>query len=222
MDTSVFENAYSMTNRLRSRYLALLQSFNLFEKMKEQRSPLHVGQEEAEKNAQIHSKYKGVFQTVEYAVNYHFLVELAKFFDINPQSLTLVGVLRYTKNNLSYLTKENLRAFVARDGRKTLEFFFDKYEPLRICDIEDLESKLVKKKDLILRLKNYRDKFLAHDDIKKEVVTLNQEEIVELMGIVEETIGLMYLKLDLASNVYGNYIEVPRLHLDNLVSDLQK
>lgn len=71
------------------------------------------------------------------------------------------------------------------------------------------------------KLKDYRDKYLAHDDIKKIKVKLTKKEIETIFNLTEKFIDLYYLRLDFASNSYINFEEKPIEETEKLIEYLQ-
>jgi hypothetical protein len=167
------------------------------------------------------NSYIYFFTTTKEATRCYFLIELAKFFD-TPRSenktRSIHWVLDYAEKNIHRLTKKDFLAY--HDERQIIPEIFASYKQLEIKDLEKLQKRLARNKDVINRLKTYRDKYLAHDDIKKIAVKLSVREMDTLLHIVRDVIKLFYYKLDFAINSYKNFEEVPIKEIDRLIKSL--
>lgn len=163
--------------------------------------------------------FKYFFQPVKEACRCYFLIELAKFFDKLAQSLTLFSILDYSEKNIKKLTKKDFLNY--HKGRRILLELFKNYKSLSLSDIKKLRKKIDSNKTILKRLKDYRDKYLAHDDIKKIKVKLTKEEIEKIFDLIEKFIDLYYLRLDFASNSYINFEEKPIEEMKRLINYLQ-
>ena len=128
---------------------------------------------------------------------------------------TVYWVLNYAKNNIHGLSKKN---FLKYHGKNS-EIF---YKQLKIEDINKLQNRLRKNKDKIERLNDYRDQYLAHDDMKKIKVKLTIREMDVLLRIVKDVIELFYNKLKSTSNSYINFEQEPVRNLNNIMEDLKR
>lgn len=217
-----FEKALGWTNILRRRYLHTLATFRIYERFRKLGAPNVVGQRKARANVKTFSQHLYFFLPLQEAARYYFFIELAKFFDKNTreQSLTLEAVLDFLEKNILSFSKDAFKQY--HSTRVFIPELLEGYVELNQGEIQKVRNRLKRNKALIDNLKIYRDKFLAHDDIKKDNIKITSLQIKTLLKIVQDTIDLFYLRLDFSSNIYSNYDEEPARAVDSVVSALQE
>lgn len=215
-----FQTLFDYAKRLRSRYLNNLAAFRIFERFNELSAPNRVGKKKAKKSIKIFNSFKYFFLTIKESARCYLLIELAKFFDTHKKSLTVYQVLNYAEKNISKLTKQDF--LVYHKGRQILPELFAEYKQLSLSDLKKIKRRLDRNKAVIKKLIIYRNKYLAHDDIKKIKVKINAREIKVLLNIVKSVIGLLYSKLDFSVNSYINFEKQPIEDLDAVMENLIK
>jgi len=215
-----FETLFDYTEKLRSRYLKILSSFKIFERFNKLSAPNIVGKKKAEKNVKIFNIFKYFFIITKEASRCYFFIELAKFFDTSKKSLTINKVIDYAEKNITKFTKQDFLNY--HNGRQILPELFVQYKQLSLSDLRKIKKRLDKNKIIIKKLKIYRDKYLAHDDIKKIKIGISVKEIKVLLDIVKSMIELLYNKLDFSVNFYINFEEEPIKNFDLLMENLIK
>jgi hypothetical protein len=217
-----FDKLFGYAKKLRDRYLNTIATRVLFDKMNELNIVGKVGKKKANENVKIINFHKYFFGTIKEATRCYFLIELAKFFDQSKSndSLTLYKVIKYAENTLASYSVENFQKY--HKDRKIFPDLFNGYKPLSENDLNKLKNKLSKNSDKIERLKTYRDKFLAHDDIKKVSVEITKKDVSVLMKIIENAIDLLYSKLEFSENDYRNFKENPKREIDRVMESLRK
>jgi hypothetical protein len=215
-----FETLLDYAKKLRSRYLNTLSSFKIFERFNKLSAPNIVGKKKAEKNVKIFNIFKYFFITTKEASRCYFFIELAKFFDTSKKSLTINKVIDYTEKNISKLTKQDFLDY--HNGRQILPELFAQYKQLSLSDLRKIKKRLNRNKVIIKKLKIYRDKYLAHDDINKIKIGISVKEIKVLLDIVKSVIGLLYSKLDFSVNSYINFEKEPIKDLNSVMDNLVK
>jgi tRNA-dihydrouridine synthase len=217
-----FAELIGMTTKLRSRYLNTLAGFRIYDRFKRLSASNIVGKRKAEANVKIFADYKYFFLPVQEAARCYFFIEIAKFFDTNKrqQSLTIEMVLDYAQKHVSSFTTEEFIKF--HNERETFPEIFKSYKPLSLKDIKRIRARLLRNVKTIEKLKVYRDKYLAHDDIKKDKVTITVKEIRTLLKLIQDTIDLLYRRLEFASNSYVNYDKEPVDAIDRVIKGLQE
>ena len=216
-----FERLFSEVQQLRKRYLTTLSSHKIFQRFSKLVASNVVGKRKAEKNAKTFSNYVYFFSTVKEATRCYFLIELAKFFDPpkpRNETRTVYWVLDYAKKNIHRLTKTDFLAY--HDEREIIPEVFASYKEFKDSDLKRFQKRLGRNKDVIKRLKTYRDQYLAHDDIKKITVKLTMGEMDVLLRVVKDVIELFYNRLEFASNSYMNFEQEPVREVDRLVKNL--
>ncbi len=215
-----FETLFDYAKKLRSRYLNTLSSFRIFERFNKLSAPNIVGKRKAEKNVKIFNVFKYFFLTTKEASRCYFFIELAKFFDTSKKSLTINKVINYAEKNITKFTKQDFLDY--HNGRQILPELFTQYKQLSLSDLKKVKKRLNRNKEVIKKLKVYRDKYLAHDDIKKIKIGINVKEIKVLLNIVKSVIELLYNKLDFSVNSYINFEQEPIKDLDLVMKNLIK
>lgn len=215
-----FETLFNYAKKLRSRYINTLSSFKIFEGFNKLSAPNIVGKKKAEKNVKVFNSFKYFFITTKEASRCYFLIELAKFFDIQKKSLTIDKVIDYAEKSVAKLTKQDFLDY--HDGRQILPELFDQYKQLSLFDLKKVRKRLNRNREVVRKLKMYRNKYLAHDDIEKIKIGISAKEIKVLLNIVKSVIGLLYNKLDFSVNSYINFEQGPIRDIDSMMENLIK
>lgn len=217
-----FKKAVKWTDILMSRYLNTLASFRIYERFREVAAPNKAGKRKADANVKVLSQHCYFFLPLQEAARYYFFIELAKFFDVNKreQSLTIETILDLIEKNIVSFSKDEFRRY--HSGRTFIPELLAEYVEFSLYDIKKIRNRLKGNKKTISDLKNYRDQFLAHDDIKKTDIKINGSQIKTLLKIIQDVIDLLYLRLDFSSNIYSNYSEEPASAVDNVIKALQE
>ena len=87
-------------------------------------------------------------------------------------------------------------------------------------DIKKIRSKISDHEVLIGKIKGHRDQFLAHNDLKKEVFSINKKEIESLLETIQEIIDFYYHKLDFSENAYDFFSENPTEEFKMIIKNL--
>lgn len=128
------------------------------------RSIPEVGKEEAEKNVIIINRNKYFFMPVEDSLLHAFIIGLSKFFDKNPQSLSIAALIKKIHESKEEITADVLLE-VYPDHFNDDENLKKNYSPLNDADIKNISDLKLKHKLIIENLKIIRDKRSAHTDI---------------------------------------------------------
>ena len=212
-----------LNSKLKSRYLNTLATFRIYDRFKRLAAPNRVGKRNAEANVKIFSNFKYFFLPIQEATRCYFFIELAKFFDKQNkrnQTLTIDFVLDFAEKNISSFSTEEFIKF--HKERKEFLEIFKTYKPLTVDDLTKIRRRIQAHKQIIKNLKDYRDKYLAHDDIEKIVVNITAHEIRVLLKIVKDTTDLLYRRLDFGHNIYDNFDKEPVYAVDRVVKNLQE
>jgi len=215
-----FSKLFNYIKKLKSRYLNILGSYTVYDSLGTLVTPNKIGKDKASRNVKIINGFKYFFYPVRESCRCYFLIELAKFFDKNIKSLTLLRVLDYSEENVDKLQKENFLEYHKK--RNICSELFKDYKEITLTDIKKLRKRLTDKKNIIKRLKDYRDQYLAHDDIEKIKISVSAREIKEILKLIKNIIEFYYLKLDFSSNYYNFWKEETVNDTKNIVYYLQK
>ena len=216
-----FSQLFNYVEKLRSRYLLLLSALNVYDSICFLSAQNKVGKKKAFNNVKTINNFGYFFVTTKEACRCFFLIELAKFFDRSKRSkpLTVYQALDYSRININKLSKDHFLKY--HKDRKILPEIFEGYKELSLADLKIMNKKIKSKKNIIEKLINYRNKYLAHDDIDKLEIMITKNEIRQILSLLRSIIDLFYLRLDFASNRYNNFTEIPREETKLIVEYLQ-
>lgn len=190
--------------RLQGLYQASLWSYYIYEWLEEVRAPNIVGQENAEKNVKIWKQYNNFFTITRQATNAYFFLELTKLFDTQEQALKIAKLINIAKNNKKRLKKK------------------DNAPGLGDSDLVEINNLLEENKYLIKKLKDYRDEHICHEDINKNSISINWEEINKLMGVIARIFNTFSLKLYSSSTWFDWWKEDFKSTVKKLFEDLKR
>ena len=210
-----FETSINYLEALNKRYLLTLSSYNIFKNFND----LLIAKEK-DLNSKTINDFPYFFTTVRGSSNMYFLVEVCKFFDIDDRSLSLYKLLKFTEINFSYLTKDNFRLY--HKDRIIIDELFDEYKEISLNDIRSFRDKIKQNKEIINRLKKYRDQNLAHDDLDKINIVIYKKEIETLLKLIKEILNFYYSKLLFAQSSDRNFNSEPVNEMNRLVNNLKE
>ncbi len=217
-----FKEVFDWTKSLQTRYLHTLAAFRIYEQLRKIAAPNVVGKRKAEANVKTYGQHLYFFTSIQEAARVYFFIEIAKFFDEGnrKQSLTIGLLLDFAQENLSSFSEKEF--FKYQQGRDFIPELMSGYKELTLEDLKKIRRRLKNNQKVIKNLKIYRDKFLAHDDLKKGEVKITGLQIRTLLKIIQDTIDLFILKLDFASTMYSNYDKEPAFAVDRVIRALQE
>ncbi|MDP1688509.1 MAG: hypothetical protein Q8L47_00025 [bacterium] len=188
--------------RLREIYFEALSSFCVYEALREIKAHNVVGEKEAEDNTEVINRFKNFFIVAEYAANFNFFMQLAKFFDDAKQSLHLEKLINFAKSNSGRLTASDFRE--VNQDREFLDELVRRYEGIKQEDLEVINNLLNSNSLAIKKLIDYRDQYLAHEDKNKEKIIITGEEVAELLQIVHKILDIFSSKTDFSTWQYDH------------------
>ena len=214
---SEFKTLIEYIDQLQSRYFKTLSAFYAYEGLRESKAPNILGQDKAEENVEVIKRYKDFFLPAEEALRVYFFIELAKLFDASNQSLHIDKVINFTESNLRHLTADAFKEYNAEQGREFLNSLTEEYKGVAHTDLMEIRHLLETHKNSLEKLGIYRDKWLAHEDIKKP----NLPDItgIELRGLFEalqKILNILTSKLN-SSSTRWDHVEQDVKHHVNLV-----
>jgi len=159
---------------LRTEIFRASSSFRAYEVIQEMRAPNIIGKSEASRNAKAVGDFKGFFNVAEHAMNTEFIVALAKLYDEHPDGTSIPKLLKYVRGNIKHL---KLADFVEHNkGRPDIEERKTDYVGITLSGIDEIEADITKLTPQIKKLKDLRDKRIAHLEMK------NLEELQDESG----------------------------------------
>ncbi|MFW6026378.1 MAG: hypothetical protein ACOCRX_08545 [Candidatus Woesearchaeota archaeon] len=222
-NTKEFEKLMKYIKKMHDRYTFAIYSFYAWESLQELKAPNVVGQDKAEENLDIIKKYNSFFASAEESLRIHFFLELAKIFDNSNQSLHVDKIINITESNINNLTVEEFKEYNKNQDRAFAKELVEKYKRIEYSDIKDLREIRNKHSDSIEKLKIYRNKWLAHDDIKKpEPPGINPAEIKSLFKIILKILNLISGKLNNEKWMYNHVEDGVKDDTYSIVDNLRK
>ena len=197
-----FIEVKELFNRMSHEISAVVESYHIWRTLTFSRSIPEVGKEQAEKNAALLSLYKDFFIPTEQSHLQTFVIGLMKFFDRNPQALSIAGLVRELEKNKSIFTADVVRStFKDPMGYDPIK---DDYEPIT-QEIKDKIEKLRKPHEtLIANLKDIRDKQFAHTDMETIKGTFVPNEVEALIAAVQEIFNKLSGNFDSSSTIWNH------------------
>lgn len=215
-----FLEIQQLFRRMSNEICVVVESYYIWRALVFARSIPEVGQERADKNAQLMSFYKDFFIPTEHSHLQVFIVGLMKFFDKNPSALSFKGLISQIQFNKDDLTIEDLKN--ARPHLEDVELAKDSYSPIKEETINYLEEIFKKHESLIPKLKDIRDKELAHIDIKAHMGTFVPNEIEILIEDIQSMFNKLSNDFDLSVTVFSHLKEDSISNTHFLLETLEK
>jgi len=210
-----FETSIKYLEVLNRSYLFTLSSYNIFKNFNDL-----LTSKEKDLNKKLINDFPYFFQVVRSSSNLYFLIEVYKFFDTDDRTLSLYKLLKYSETNLKYLTKDNFKKY--HKGRIILDELFNQYEEITVKDIRNFKAEIRKNADIINRLREYRHKHLAHDDINKIDITIHKDEIETLLKLIKKVLNFYYSILLFSQSSDRNFNLEPVSEMNRLVNNLKE
>lgn len=215
-----FKTIMSYIEKMKSHYFFALSAFHVYETLNELLAPNTVGQETAEKNVVVINNYKNFFLPSKEALRVYFFLELAKLFDTVDDSLHITKLVNYTQSNLSKLKVED---FAKHDqNRELFDNLVKSYRCISWDDLKEVKAEIDKNKEIIEKLKTYRDQYLAHDDRIKDEVSITGEEVFTLFSVLKKILNLFSSKLDSSTTIYQNAEEYTKIDTKRVIDHLKR
>lgn len=182
----------------------------------------YSGKKTAYNNAEIIKKYNYYFAPSKEGIRYYLIIELAKFFEVDPRkdSLTINHLLDYTEKNLKFLTKDYFKEY--HKDREFLIRDIEWLEEISISEIKSFKNRIKRNKKKINDVKEYRDQYIAHDDLKKNIYTIKTRDVVTLLRLVKDVVDYYYERLESTSNIYNDFDIEPVKNTKKIFADLRK
>lgn len=221
--TTEFRTLMEYAKEMHHRYFRAISAFYAFEALKEVRAPNLVGQSDAEANAKTMSKYNGLFTPAEESLRVYFFLELAKMFDSSKQALHLNKILNFTASNLKKLTANAFEEYNQNQPRAFLNTLVKEYKGMDHKELVAIKKILENHKITLKKLDTYRNKWLAHDDIKKpKVPSITGGEIIALFEVLAKILNSITGRLNSESWTYSHVKDDVKHHVRLVVDHLRR
>jgi len=199
-----FKTLFEYLKNLHSRYFHALSAFYIYESLLELSAPNIIGTKEAEENVKTLNWFKNFFIISKEALRVYFFLELAKLFDESKQSLHINEIVNFAENNIKNLSKNDFLEF--HQGKTFISELFQQYKAIDKNDLIEIKNKIKKHEEIIKKLDNYRNQYLAHEDKKKKQISINSGEIQNLFKLIADILNLFSSRLDFSTTMYS-YVE---------------
>lgn len=186
-----FSELQRRIRRLRSIHQEAFCTFNVYEQLNELRAPNIVGDKKAYENAQLMTGYTGFFSVSEMALNLTFLISLAKLFDGHRDALHISKLINYAEQNQQKLTADDFKEF--NEDRQYVDELVQRYEGIKRDALVDIGSRLAAVQPILQKLKDHRDKSLAHEDLHRTAAgeAITYAEVTELLDLSHDILNLL-------------------------------
>ncbi len=153
MKINYTDKVKSMVVELQNNLFNAHSYFLLHDSIKKLSAPNIVWEQEAKKNFEIMEKFNYFFWLSTEASREIYLLKLAKFFDNDKRSNSIIKIINYIRSNI--------RHFKNTINDDELKFF---------------EGELSQHSTIIQNLKTYRDQYIAHNQIEPSMIILTIED----------------------------------------------
>ncbi len=202
MNENHFPRIMKYLESIKSRYFRAFSAFHVFETLEEALAINVVGKEKAEENLKVIKMFSGFFLMSKEALRVYFFLELAKLFDSSNQSLQINKIINITENNISKLTVNDFEDF--NKDRELLKELTEGYKGITHENLKEIKDLLKKEQLVIDKLRVYRDKWLAHDDIDKpEIPEINSIELRSLFDSFAKIINIFSSNMNHESTMWS-------------------
>jgi hypothetical protein len=218
-----FSTLIKYIDDLRHRYYKTLSAFYAYEGLRETKATNILGQEKAEQNVKTINRYKEFFMPAEEALRVYFFIELAKLFDASNQSLHIDKIINFTESNLKHLTVDALREHNTEQDREFLNNLTGEYRGMAHADLIEIRDLLEKHSESLERLRTYRDKWLAHEDIKKPALpNITGIELHALFQVLKKILNTLTSKLNSSSTLWDHIERDVKRHVNLVIEHLDR
>lgn len=214
-----FSRLIELIETMHHRYHKAYSAFWAYDSLNEILASNVVGESKADQNARILNRYGDYIQISKESLRVYFFLELAKLYDTSKESLHIEKIINYTESNLKSLTIDE---FVEHNqSRILLEELIENYRGIQPSDITKVRKMMENNNDSINKLSIYRDKWIAHDDIRKPTLpTLNKNEIIRLFDTLKQILNTISGKLNHEQWGYNLIEDKMKIQISHFINDL--
>lgn len=166
----------------------------------------------------INKLYRTFFASIIESSRDSFLSKLSLIFDKHKKALHINQLLKYARNNMLNLSKDN---FIKRYPDKARNRLFEDYKQISEEDLSLIESWILDSKGHIENLRTYRNNFSSHSSIEIINLKLEKAQIDKLFELVEKIFQLLSLRVEFEDHYYDpikrGAVEDARRVIDHLV-----
>lgn len=218
MSKEKFTEIQNLFKRLSDEIIIVVGSYYIWRSLFTALSIPEVGKDIAEKNARLMNLYKDFFISTQRAHLSTFIIGVMKFFDKNPLALSFKGLICQIQFNKENLTVQDLKE--AHPHLEKIGAVPEYYLPIKDEAMDVIDNIIKKHEILISKLKDIRDKELAHVDIKPHKGDFVPNDVEILINDIQETFNKLSNNFDLSVTTFDfikqDAINNTRFLFDNL------
>lgn len=223
MISDKFKTLMDQIDELRSGYYKTLSAFYAYEALREAKAINIHGKTKAEENVTVINTFKNFFMPAEEALRVYFFIELAKLFDVSNQSLHINRIVNFTESNIKHLTVEAFEEYNSHQPRAFLDQLIKEYQGVSHDNLTEIRDLLNTHSDSLEKLKTYRDKWLAHNDVKKpDIPDITGNELRSLFDILEKILNSLTSKINNSSSEWEHVERDVKWHTNMVIEYLHR
>jgi hypothetical protein len=201
----IFSEIQVLFRRLSHEVCSVIESYYIWRTLTFSRSIPEMGQEEADKNAELMTICKEFFMPTERAHLHFFVIGLMKFFDRKPPALSFVTLMDEIKKHADIFTPEVFRN--VHPKLHQLGAIEEDYLPIRQEVIDDFQQLEINYEKQVGVLKTARDKQFAHTDFLTVDLTFIPLEVEALIEAITEMFNKLSNCFELSSTTFDHLKE---------------
>ncbi len=204
--------------RLSDEMCNVVQAYYLWSALAFARSIPEAGKEHAEENVMIMNRHKHFFIQTEDSHLRAFIIGISKFFDRDQRSLSIKRLIEKIEESKDFITPEVvLEVYPDRfNGDEVIH-----YTPLEDGDIQYIESLRADHEVVIQKLKEIRDKRLAHTSIEIIKGTFVPNEVEKLIIAIQEMFNKLSSRFDQSTTRWDHLKEGAVMDTELLLRSLK-
>ncbi len=188
-----FEKTIKMTKTLQTNLSTAYEHFLIRDALKKSIATNIKWEDKAKENVDIMNKFIRFFWLTFESHRKIFALELSKFFDKDNSSLSLYTLIKFIRINIKSFNKEN---FISYSKKREIYNLAETYKPITNNILDNIETEIELDKELIKKLRKYRSKNIAHNDIKPQNIELLIWQIDELFKKTQKRLNIISNKIN--------------------------
>ncbi len=197
--------------RLRYKFLILISAKTCFDEL------------ECKNDIEVLKRYNYFFRAMKLAFKQYFLLELAKLFDKDSRTLSVVKLFKSAKDNYCVLSDKNelIKNFEKTNKQKYTDDYFDSWEMLSQEKLLEIDETLKLNKENIEKIIGIRNKFIAHNESLEEI-NISRDCIDDLLSVVDQILSIFESCLENKRTISDNFKKEPVEEIEMLFNDLNR
>lgn len=206
--------ALNKIEKLNQKIFSINGAFHVWKTLEESYRIPDVGEEIAKKNASVMSLYPGFFQTTLRAIKHFCLIEIAKLFDYgekNKKCISLPNLIDFISSHKDKINNEPAHKIVPihhesmdLNTGESKNWIENKEIISSITDkgIMEINRELASIEIEINKIKDFRDRWLAHNEESPKLPNMVISEHEKLIGVIVSVFNRITLMLDRSETNY--------------------